>query len=966
MPQSTFEPLRRQDVHALHLTVEEYRHAATGARHLHLAADDPQNAFLVAFLTVPQDSTGVAHILEHTVLCGSQRFPVRDPFFLMLRRTLATFMNAMTASDWTAYPFASLSRKDFRNLLEVYLDAAFFPRLDPLDFAQEGWRAEPAEDGTLAYKGVVFNEMKGAMSAPTSVLWQTLSRELFPTTTYHHNSGGDPAHIPDLTYEQLKAFHARHYHPGNAVFFTYGDIPAAEHQAVFEDRVLRHFAPAPVDFAVPRERRYTAPRVVEDVYPADAADLARKTHVVVGWLLGEMTDVGALLRANLLSRVLFDNSAAPLLHALETTALGTAPSPLCGLDDSNKEMVFAAGLEGCAPDAGEAVERLVLDTLERVARDGVPAEHVEAMLHQIELFHREVGGDRYPYGLQLMMTALPQAIHGGDPVAILAVDEALARLREAAADPDFVRREVRALLDNPHRVRVVLRPDPDAARRAEQAERERLGALAARLDPGAREALARQAAALADRQARTEDPDVLPRLTRADVRPELVIPEGRRSPVTGIPATWYDRPTNGLVYEQLVLDLPALAPGEFALLPLLAEVLGEIGSGGRGYVETQGLQAAFTGGIGASAAVGALADDLAATRGAFVVSGKALARNQGALAKLVMETLRAPNFAERTRLRELIAQARAAEEHGVTGSGHALAMTAASAGFSPAAHVAHEWGGLAGLRALKALDDGLDDETALGELVAHLEALAGRLARAPMQMLVVAEGEAHPEIAARLAALWEDAGAVPAAGEPRLALPAAGGRVAQAWVTPAQVAFCARAYAAVPWAHPDAPVLAVLAQYLRNGFLHTAIRERGGAYGGGAGYDGDSGALRFYSYRDPRLEDTLADFDAAIAWVAEHRPGPHEVEEAILGVIAGIDKPGSPAGEARKAFHAALYGRTPQRRREFRARALDTTLADLRRVAAAYLDPARASTAVVIGPDRADAARALGLEIFKV
>ncbi|MBL8252765.1 MAG: insulinase family protein, partial [Candidatus Competibacter sp.] len=229
-----FQHLRSHPVPALRLEFQEYRHMATGARHLHLAADDPHNAFMVAFLTVPQDSTGVAHILEHTTLCGSQRYPVRDPFFMMIRRSLNTFMNAFTSSDWTAYPFASQNKKDFNNLLDVYLDATFFPLLDERDFAQEGHRLEfvaPDDPNSeLTFKGVVFNEMKGALSSSVQRLGLALQSRLFPTTTYHYNSGGDPEVIPDLTYAQLKAFHARHYHPSNAIFLTYGDIPAAEHQ----------------------------------------------------------------------------------------------------------------------------------------------------------------------------------------------------------------------------------------------------------------------------------------------------------------------------------------------------------------------------------------------------------------------------------------------------------------------------------------------------------------------------------------------------------------------------------------------------------------------------------------------------------------------------------------------------------------------------------------------------------------
>jgi Zn-dependent M16 (insulinase) family peptidase len=234
---------------------QEYRHRATGARHLHLAADDPHNAFMVAFLTVPQDSSGVAHILEHTALCGSRRYPVRDPFFMMIRRSLNTFMNAFTSSDWTAYPFASQNKKDFNNLLDVYLDATFFPLLDERDFAQEGHRLEFAEaddpHSELLFKGVVFNEMKGALSSPVQRLGQALQSRLFPTITYHYNSGGDPEAILDLSHEQLKAFHARHYHPSNAIFLTYGDIPAAEHQRASRPQALNRFKRCPWTWPFP-------------------------------------------------------------------------------------------------------------------------------------------------------------------------------------------------------------------------------------------------------------------------------------------------------------------------------------------------------------------------------------------------------------------------------------------------------------------------------------------------------------------------------------------------------------------------------------------------------------------------------------------------------------------------------------------------------------------------------------------
>ncbi len=349
----TFVHVRSEHIQSLDIDVHEYRHTATGVPHVHLAADNAENVFMVGLRTIPTDSTGVAHILEHTVLCGSEKYPVRDPFFMMIRRSLNTFMNAFTSSDWTAYPFATQNRKDYFNLLDVYLDAVFFSRLHELDFAQEGHRVEfetPDDvNSDLVFKGVVFNEMKGAMSAPTSMLWQTLTKHLFPNNTYHFNSGGDPEHIPDLSYQQLKSFYDTHYHPSNAVLMTYGDITPDVLQSRFEEQVLNRFEKLDRTVGVEPAKRYHSPLRVQESFATQEVDTTDKTHIVVGWLLGESIDLDQRLRAHLLSSVLLDNSASPLMRALEQSDLGNAPSPLCGLEDSAREMVFACGLAELMP-----------------------------------------------------------------------------------------------------------------------------------------------------------------------------------------------------------------------------------------------------------------------------------------------------------------------------------------------------------------------------------------------------------------------------------------------------------------------------------------------------------------------------------------------------------------------------------------------------------------------------------------
>ena len=965
-----FEHLRSKSLESLNLTVEEYRHRKTGAQHIHLASSNNENVFLVALRTVPTDSTGVAHILEHTALCGSKRYPVRDPFFMMTRRSLNTFMNAFTSSDWTAYPFASQNRKDFNNLLDVYLDAVFFANLDPLDFAQEGHRLEFAEasnpESELTYKGVVFNEMKGAMSSVPSQLWQKLASHLFPTSTYHYNSGGEPEHIPDLSYADLQAFYKHHYHPSNAVFMTYGDIPAAEHQAKFHEQALAQFDALDNTIAVKPEKRLHAPIRVEDAYPldldeSDSAPKDNKTHVVMGWLLGQVTDLEAALEAHLLASVLFDNSASPLTMALEQTDLGQAPSPLCGLDDSQFEMSFVCGLEGCASDSTQAVEQMILDTLTAVANDGVPAEQIESSLHQLELAQREVGGDGFPYGLQLIMTALTAATHRGDTVAQLDLESALARVRKTVAEPDFIQRRVREwLLDNTHRVTLTLRPDANMSARAKAAEQAKLAAIKATLSDAESQAIINQASALEARQTLQEDDSILPQVTLADIPAGMHYTPGSHENIAGYPLRSYGAGTNGLLYQQVVIKLPQLSEQELQLLPIYALALTEVGLGDLDYLAVQTLQAQRVGSLTAKAAIRSAGNNPHELDGYLVLSAKALAKNAELTTELIHRTLHQARFDELDRLRELVAQSRARREQGVPGSGHVLAMTAASAGMTPGAKISHDLGGLGGLTELKALDDSLADAAGRQALSNALQAMHEKIKPAPRQFLLVGEDEQLPRYRQLLENYWPLASQTSFAP---LQVPHKPQQVKEAWLTNTQVNFCAKAYPTVGADHADAPALTVLAGVLRNAYLHRAIRERGGAYGGGASQDNSNGVFRFYSYRDPRLSETLDDFDSALSWLEEQPIDPSEIEQSILGVVSSIDKPASPAGEAKQTFQAELFGRTRELREQFRQRILQVTGDDIKRVAQAYLQPEKASTAVISSAGNKEALADAGFSI---
>ena len=968
---SPFILKRSRFLATLNLTVEEYEHQRTGAVHFHLASDNPENVFLVALRTVPMDSTGVAHILEHTALCGSRRFPVRDPFFMMIRRSMNTFMNAFTSSDWTAYPFASQNPKDFNNLLEVYLDAVFFSNLDELDFAQEGHRLEfrdPQDpDSALEYKGVVFNEMKGAMSSPNSYIWQELSANLYPTTTYHYNSGGDPAHIPDLSYEQLRAFYRTHYHPSNAIFMTFGNIPAAEHQASFEALALQEFDKLDVHIAVQDEERFSAPRRVETTFPADEEEGSDRTHVVMGWLLGKSCNLEDLYKAQLLSSVLLDNSASPLLQALETSGLGRSPSPLCGLEDSCREMSFICGLEGCSSDSTDAVEALILDTLRRVADEGVDQEMVEAALHTLELHQREISGDSYPYGLQLILSALSTATHRGDPIELLDIDPVLERLAIAIQDRSYIPRLIREyLLDNPHRLTLTVQPDTALAARRDAEEAARLASIQASLSPAEKQQIIDRTLALQERQNLKADASILPKVELSDVPADISWPLGKKTLLKTaageLPVTSYQRGTNGISYQQVILELPQLSVAEAELLPYYSTCLAEVGIGQRAYLDVQARQAAVSGGINAYVSMRSKIRDEQDVLGYLVVSSKALYRQQAELAQLLSDTVHDCRFDELDRIGELMDQVLSRREQSITSQGHALAMGAASAGMSPLAWMGYNSSGLEGIRRLKQLVKTLHAVDGRAQFAASLTALHERLVSGSKQLLLIAEASETGSLQQAISNVWSGQKPVLAAGD-AFSLPHIRERVAEAWLANTQVNFCAMAFPTVASGHDDAAALTVLGGFLRNGFLHRTIREQGGAYGGGASQDSGSASFRFYSYRDPRLEETLEDYRRSVDWLLK---GGHEyaqLEEAILGVISSLDKPASPAGAAKQAFHNELFGRDRDERAAFRKRVLDVSLEELAVVAERYLCIDQPSIAVLSNKTRQANLESLGLEI---
>lgn len=960
-----FEQIEQSYLDDLKIDYRLFVEQTVGAKHIHLASEDTNNAFMVAVPTRPTDSTGVAHILEHTTLCGSESFPVRDPFFMMLRRSLNTYMNAFTSTDCTAYPFATQNPKDFENLLAVYLDAVFFPILDPLDFAQEGWRLDFQEDQRgLAYKGVVYNEMKGAMSSPVAQLWQHLSTSLFPDTLYRFNSGGEPLEIPKLSHEQLKAFHRDYYHPSHAVFMTYGNLPAQRHQELIVENVLKRFTKKPSLASLPLQVPFSEAAELRVPYVADL-DVSRKTHALWAWVLKHTAAPEDLLEAQFLSAIFLENSASPLRYLLETTPLADAPSELCGIDDSGQQLVFAAGVEGTDEENIEQLHRDIFAVFENVAQHGIDADILDGIIDSLEMSQRDLGGDNYPYGLQLMGRLLPACMYGGQPLAMLSLDKNIAELRAKAKDKNFVRDLVKQnLLDNPHRSRITMWPDPEKAGRDQAIEKATLAEIYAAQDDDDIAALREKIRALAVRQESPQNPDVLPTVTLEDVPKETPRVCGSEALIGQTQFDLYERATNGLFYANVVYDLSSLSADELRLLPFFTEFALELGSKLDDYTEAQKRRSRL-GVFGAYASARNNTTSLDLINGRLVISAKGLARKSAALMTELAGCLPDLRIDEIERISDLIVQERVDCEASIIDRGHEIAMLSAAVGLTPSATLDDVWQGPTSILYSQDLEKSLKRESSLTDLCEKFAAIRNKLLAAPVQVLCVGE-EKSLDVAREVSAKLEfnRASAAVSNGLENAVLALQEKAVNRAWLTTSQVNFCGKAFRTVP---PDdaavAPLL-VLAKYLQDGFLHPAIREAGGAYGSGAQYDMESGSFRFFSYRDPRLEETLEDFTRSVDWLAGENKA-DRLQESILGVIRQLDKPKTPAGGAISAFYDEKDGVGYVFRKRLREQVLDTSYDHLLSVCERFLKgPGRIS--IVTDNSNIKRAESLGLVPVKL
>ena len=878
-----FTAVRSEAVPEINVDATLYRHDEIGAEVLALASDESNKAFAVGFATYPDDDTGVAHILEHMVLAGSENYPVRDPFFEMLKSSPAGFLNAVTYPDRTLYPFATENDQDFLNLMGVYLDAVFKPRLTRETFDQEAWHFEMDEtDGPLAYRGVVFNEMKGAIADPNRSLYREATSGLFPDNLYRHESGGDPEAIPDLTYEHLKAFHREHYAPSRARFILYGDVQLD--RALETIRSYLEGAPRLEPLEPPAvQAPFEEPKRIDATYPASGDG---KAFATVSWALPEPADAAEELALDVLGHALTGTPGAPLRRALLDSGLGEGFTG--GMASYLRQPTFSAGLRGVEPDDVDAVIALVHDTVRGLAADALAEGDVAAARNTVEFRLREMdvhGGQR---GVALAAAALGHWLHGREPLEALRFADALDVLdARMADDPRYLEELLRSrLADNQHRVDLRLMPDPSMMEARNDRERERLATALTAMEERERQDVIRATEALKEHQQAEESPEAiatLPFLRRRDVgaAPRLVPVEELE--IAGVPVRRHALDTRGIVYVDLGFDLRALPADLLPYASLLGRALLETGTDERTVAALSQAIGRDTGGIGADLLAASGLERPGPVR--FFLRGKALASKAAALTELLEEILAKARITDLERIGSLAREEKARREASLVPSGHAFAMRRASAHGSAAGWARERIEGLDGLRFVKRLLKRIEDAPdAVGDELARVH--AALLARRALVVGVTADDAAW--IAVRdplerlLGGLAPGTDARPDWGRPEVPQ-------REGFAVATQVHYLGASLPVTEGPMPGAWLAA--SRWLRSSHLLPKIRFQGGAYSAGDAPDVTGGELGFYTYRDPNLLASLAIIEGSVGELRKAADGvpDDELEKVVVGAVGKLD-----------------------------------------------------------------------------
>ncbi|MBU2629927.1 MAG: insulinase family protein, partial [Proteobacteria bacterium] len=799
------------------------------------------------------------------------------------------------------------------------------------------------------------NEMKGAMSSPGQVMGRSLLSALYPDTTYRNNSGGEPADIPTLTWKDLKDFHARYYHPSNAYFYTYGNLPLEETLLFINEKALNEFEKITIDSKVPSQPRWNTPRTVTQSYAySDPDDISKKYQACVAWLTCDVKDSFEILVLTILEQILLGNSASPLRKALIDSSLGSALSDSTGFDPDNRDTMFSCGLKDIARDSVEKVEALIFSTIKEIADKGIEKDLIASAIHQIEFHRKEITNTPYPFGMKLLLSVAGTVIHDGDPVLCINIDEDLNTLKEKLKKEGFLENKLRHyFLENPHRVLFILEPDTNLEQKQVEETKKELKNLLKQMTQKDLEKIEKDAKALEALQEKQEDVSVLPTLDLIDVPSEIemIKPDTIKNVTL---STCYNKATSGILYFTCPVGAGSIPPDLFGLVPFFCQAFTNSGTKKRSYDKIAEFMDLYTGGVSFSPFSGSYFSKEAESHSFLALQGKALDRNIEKLFDLIKEFIEDYSFMDFERLKNLLLQYQAGMEASIVSTGHRYAISLASRHLSKPSYINELWHGVAQYQLIKKITEQINTMDNKNE---SLEALSKKLIR--IARSVFKKGNIKPAVIGGKKSLVSADKKIKTIHDhlsndtqqsfftPEISF--AKDLPYEGWYTNTSVSFVGQSFKTVRINHKDSPGLAVISKLLRSLYLHREVREKGGAYGGFAMYNTEEGLFSFGSYRDPHIQRTLDVYKTACDFITAGDYTPTDIKEAILQVCSEIDKPETPGPAAMKAFYRDITKLDDDIRQKFKDSLLQLDKKRIQDIAQTYftIDEALKGTAVI-------------------
>lgn len=932
---TAYEVIEKREIGDLRSMSYLLRHKKSGARVALLSNDDENKVFYIGFRTPPADSTGVAHILEHSVLEGSREFPVKDPFIELVKGSLNTFLNAMTYPDKTLYPVASCNDKDFANLMHVYLDAVFYPAIyqEPRIFYQEGWHYELQDAcDELTINGVVYNEMKGAFSSPDDVLEREIAASLYPDTAYAHESGGDPDVIPQLTYGEFLDFHRKYYHPANSYIYLYGNMDMAERLAWMDEHYLSHFDKIDVDSRIAVQKPFEKPAEVRKEYSVTEGEpLTHNTYLSCNIAAGDVLDREEYIAFDILDYALCSAQGAPLKQALLDVGIGE--DVYSDFENGVRQPYFSIVAKNADEAQKEAFVQIIQETLEKLCRDGLDKKALLAGLNYYEFKYREADFGSYPAGLMYGLQVMDSWLYDERaPFIHIEAGDTYKKLREKVDSGYFEELIETKLLHNPHRSVLVLAPVRGLTEKKEEELAERLAAYQETLTPEQIGEIVAKTKELEAFQEEEDSPEALasiPLLERKDIRRsvEPVILEERSS--NGTKVLYHDIPTNGISYFRLLFDCRQVPAELFPYLGILKAVIGLVDTEHYSYRELFTETDLLTGGLVPVTNIYTNAKNLSEQKVTFEIKGKAFHERLEDAMELTQEMLLTSDFTDTKRLAEVLAELKSRMQSAMISGGHTVASGRALSYVSKTAALQETINGMDFYRLVERLTGNWEEEKKT--LPGKLAKLSRAIFRTENLMadFTAQEDAQYERFVDAVEALKQKLFTDPVNGSPFTVTLS---KKNEGYLSASQVQYVCRAGNFIDDGLAYTGALRILKGIMNNEYLWNNVRVKGGAYGCMCNF-GKSGDSFFVSYRDPNLLKTIRVFENAPDFVEQFAGDERAMTQAVIGTISEMDIPMNPAAKALRAMSVYLTNQTAEELQKERDQVLDATAKDIRALA---------------------------------